>query len=139
MENVTGAIGHPEIPKEWNLVVLNDWDCGGETERTRAFWLWPMMMLALGQRSGRGRHSVMASTYKRGSSSSTYCADKGFLAGDLPIEEYGRLQGAPELAAALRDHKAKPSRSFIVHMLGNGVPLSMGRAISQRVKEAISR
>lgn len=138
MENVLGALGHPGIPSSWNPVVLNDHDCGGLTSRTRAFWLWPMMMLAPGRVGRASHHSVMATTWKRGASDSKYVADKGFLPGDLPIEEYGRLQGCQDLAEHLRDHPSKPSRSFIVLVLGNGVPLPMGRVIARQVREALS-
>lgn len=133
MENVPQSISHPAIPKDWNLTLLNDHDCGGLTSRTRAFWLWPLFTLSPGMRGRAPSKSVMASTWKRGSSDSQYVAEKGFLPGDLPIEQYGRLQGCQALAEQLRDHPSKPSRSFIVHVLGNGVPLSMGRTIARAV------
>jgi DNA (cytosine-5)-methyltransferase 1 len=137
MENVPQALDHPDIPQSWNPVILNDHDCGGETARTRAFWMWPMMMLSPGRVGRAPSKSVMASTWKRGKSGSQYVSDKGFLPGDLAIEEYGRLQGCQPLAEQLRDHPSKPSRSFIVHVLGNGVPLSMGRYVARAVKAAI--
>lgn len=65
-------------------------------------------------------HSVMATTYKRGTSKSQYVKDKGFLPGDLPIAEYARLQGAEAIGARLMEHKS--SRAFACHVLGNGVP-----------------
>lgn len=137
MEGVRGALGHRDIPSSWNPVILNDYDCGGETARTRAFWLWPMMMLPPGQRGRAPSKSVMASTWKRGKTDSQYVKDKGFLPGDLPIEEYGRLQGCQQLAESLRDHESRPSRSFIMHVLGNGVPLAMGRRVAAAVKSAL--
>jgi site-specific DNA-cytosine methylase len=139
MENVLGAIGNPEIPKQWNRCVLRDWDCGGQTSRERVFWTWPMQGPYLLRADGKPAKSVMATTWKRGKSTSQYIADKGFLPGDLPIEEYGRLQGCEELAASMKAHPSKMSRSFIVHCLGNGVPLPMGRAIAKAVKAALQR
>ena len=59
----------------------------------------------------------------------------GFL-GNVTVAEAARLQGFPELAR-LADHKAHPGKSFLIHMLGNGVPLAMGRAIAKAVKAAI--
>lgn len=135
MENVQQAIGHPDIPREWFHTKLRDWDCGGFTSRTRAFWTWPFMMFAPQRAAGDPEYSVMASTYKRGKSTSQYVKDKGFLPGDLPIEEYARLQGADEIGRSLIEHKA--SRAFAVHVLGNGVPLPMGRAVAKAVKAAI--
>jgi hypothetical protein len=77
----------------------------------------------------------MATTWKRGRSDSKYVTDKGFLPGDLPIAEYARLQGAPEVGETLIRHHA--SKAFAVHVLGNGVPLPMGRAIARAVKAAL--
>lgn len=137
MENVSGAWGHEAIPRNWNPVELVDFDCGGETKRRRCFFTWPMMVLSPGRRGRGGAHTVMASTFKRGRSDSQYVIDKCFLPGDLPVEEYGRLQGCESLAVALRDHPFKFSRSSIIGMLGNGVPLAMGRTIARAVKEAL--
>ena len=74
----------------------------------------------------------MATTWKRGTSNSQYVKDKGFLPGDLSVGEYARLQGAEEIGARLITHKA--SKAFAVHVLGNGVPLAMGRYIARAVK-----
>lgn len=138
MENVPGAIDHPAIPGEWWMSQLRDWDCGGATSRVRCFWTYPMRGPYLMRRDGQPEKSVMATTWKRGKSYSQYVTDKGFLPGDLPVEEYGRLQGCEDLAALMRDHKSKMSRSFIVHVLGNGVPLPMGRTIARAVKAALT-
>jgi len=134
MENVTATIGHPALPNDWQHVVLRDWDCGGQTARKRVFHTWPFWCLAPARRPGQPAKSVMATTWKRGKSTSQYVTDKGFLPGDLPLEEYGRLQGCPELATHLRDHDSRPSRSFVVHVLGNGVPLSMGGFMARAVR-----
>ena len=126
MENVRQTAGHPAIPRGWIYSTLRDYDCGGETERTRAFWHWPFLMLAPSRAPGDAAYSVLASTWKRGGS--RYAADKGFLAGNLPVAEYARLQGAEDVGAALKEFGA--SRAFAVHVLGNGVPLAMGRHIA---------
>lgn len=136
MENVLGAADHPEIPSDWHRSILRDWDCGGETARERCFWTWPMQGAFRLRADGRPQKSVMANTWKRGKSTSQYVADRGFLPGDLPVEEYGRLQGCQQLAEHLRNHDSRPSRSWIVHVLGNGVPLAMGRTIARAVAEA---
>jgi DNA (cytosine-5)-methyltransferase 1 len=136
MEGVRGSIGNPAIPPEWFHCVLKDSDCGGHTMRTRAFHTWPMIIMEPGGRApGEFSHSVMASTYKRGSSSGKYVKEKGFLGGDLTVEEYARLQGAPEVGAALQKYKA--GRAFSVHVLGNGVPLAMGRYVARGVRLAL--
>lgn len=135
MENVIRAMKHPAVPSDWFPCVLRDWDCGGETSRTRAFWTWPFALLQPTRRPGEPEHSVMATTWKRGSSQSKYVGDKGFLPGDLPLTEYGRLQGAGELAGILEAHHC--SRAFAVHLLGNGVPAAMGRWIARSVREAM--
>lgn len=130
MENVNGAMNHSEIPKDWHPARLRDWDCGGFTNRKRSFWTWPFMAMDPTPRPGKASHSVMATTWKRGKSSSQYVIDKGFLPGDLPVLEYGRLQGAQDIAQRLIDHKS--GKAFAVHCLGNGVPLAMGRYMAQQ-------
>jgi len=132
MENVSGALNHPSIQQDWHPARLRDWDCGGLTARKRAFWTWPFWIMDPSPRPGEPSLSVMATTWKRGKSDSQYVKDKGFLPGDLPIEEYARLQGAEEIGASLIRHKA--SRAFATHVLGNGVPLAMGRYIARAVK-----
>lgn len=133
MENVQQVIGHPGIPKDWHFAKLRDWDCGGFTSRVRCFWTWPFMLLEPCRAPGDPEHSVMATTWKRGSSNSQYVKDKGFLPGDLTIEEYARLQGAGEIGQRLIEHRV--NKSFAVHVLGNGVPVAMGRYIARAVKQ----
>src|SRR5690242_13886142 len=60
MENVRGVLGHPAVPSSWSATVLRDWDCGGYTYRTRAFWTWPFEVDPPPRREGRPEHSVMA-------------------------------------------------------------------------------
>lgn len=137
MENVTGALNHPAIPVDWHPARLRDWDCGGLTSRKRFFWTWPFMVLDPPPRPGDPSHSVMATTWKRGKSASQYVLDKGFLPGDLPIAEYGRLQGAEDIAQQLIDHHA--SKAFSVHCLGNGVPLAMGRYVASAARTYVDQ
>jgi DNA (cytosine-5)-methyltransferase 1 len=132
MENVRGAASHPDIPRAWHPCKLRDWDCGGLTTRTRLFWTWPFMLLEPSPRPGEPTHSVMASTWKRGRSDNPYVKDKGFLPGDLPVEEYARLQGADETGRRLMEHRA--GRAFTVTVLGNGVPLAMGRWVAHGIR-----
>lgn len=129
MENVRGALNHAAIPADWQPTILRDWDCGGFTSRTRAFWTWPFPMLAPPRRAGEPAHSVMATSHKRGRSDNPFAIAKGYLPGGLPIAEYARLQGADEIGARLIEHGA--SRQFAVHCLGNGVPLALGRYVAR--------
>ncbi|MDX0262925.1 hypothetical protein GOC60_17235 [Sinorhizobium meliloti] len=133
MENVPQVIGHPAIPRDWFHFKLRDYDCGGHTSRVRAFWTWPFMALVSPRAAGDPSHSVMASTYKRGGGQ--YAKDKGFLPGNLPIAEYARLQGASEIGRRLIEFNA--SRAFAVRVLGNGVPLAMGRTVAKAIKQSL--
>lgn len=135
MENVRGALGHEAIPADWQPVQLRDFDCGGETARVRFFWTWPTWTLSPAVRPGQAQHSVMATTWKRGSSDSQYVKDKGFLPGDLAVEEYARLQGAPEIGARLIEHGC--GKRYAVHVLGNGVPVPMGRYMARAIADGM--
>jgi DNA (cytosine-5)-methyltransferase 1 len=136
MENVTGAIGHPCIPTDWFPCILRDWDCGGNTSRTRAFWTWPFALMQPCKCPGEPSPVVLASTWKQpGPNGKTAHMHKGFLRGDLPMMEYARLQGAEEIGRRLEQHRA--GKAFSVTVLGNGVPLAMGRYIAQGVKRAL--
>jgi DNA (cytosine-5)-methyltransferase 1 len=138
MENVLGVLNHPAIPRDWFPCILRDWDCGGETNRTRAFWTWPLAVFDTPRRPGEPSLSVLATTWKQpGPDCKTAAMHAGFLRGDLSIEEYGRLQGAETVAAALVNHRS--SKAFAVHVLGNGVPLPMGRAIARAVKAGMAQ
>jgi DNA (cytosine-5)-methyltransferase 1 len=133
MENVIQARKSPAIPSEWIPAVLRDWDCGGFTNRRRAFWTWPFMVLSPPARPGTPSRSVIASTNRQGKSGSRYYDSRGFLTADLPTEEYGRLQGAQDVADRLVRMSA--SKRFIVNVLGNGVPLAMGRYVARSVTQ----
>jgi DNA (cytosine-5)-methyltransferase 1 len=140
MENVPLAPLPIVAGYETHSVKIKDHWVGGETGRLRRFTLGTrdgrrLGIETLALHESQPEKSVMASTYKRGKSGSKYLADKGFLAGDLPIAEYGRLQGAPAVAARLT--KLHAGRAFIIHVLGNGVPLAMGRAVAKAVRLAM--
>lgn len=137
MENVRGAIGHEAIPPQWDHCLLTDCDCGGLTKRTRVFYMWPFFVMQPGGKWGGGDSSlsVLASTAKKGCGQ--HAADKRFLPGNLPVEEYERLQGVPGHTKAMMD--AGSSKYFAVHGLGNGVPLSMGRYIARSVRSHLSQ
>lgn len=132
MENVPPAIvkARDDVPAAWFPAILRDWDCGGETHRRRAFWTWPLALMAPPRLPGKPSPSVMATTFKRGSSD--FVDAKGYLAGNLPLAEYGRLQGAPEVVEALEKHGA--GREFIVRLLGNGVPRAVGRYVAGQIR-----
>lgn len=134
MENVQGVVNHEAIPRDWCPSRVRDWDVGGETHRVRYFWTWPFAVFDPTPRAGEPSFSVLASTGKKGKSGA-YAADKRFLPGDLPIEEYERLQGAPGATAGLV--AAGSSKYLAVHVLGNGVPLSMGRYMASAVERAM--
>lgn len=133
MENVNGAHHHPAIPRDWHAAMVRDWDCGGLTTRRRSFWTWPMMIWDPPERAGEPSLSVLASTAKRGGGQ--YAADKNFLAGNLPLSEYERLQGAEGMTAGLM--AAGSNKYFAVHCLGNGVPVPMGRYIARSVRASL--
>lgn len=112
-------------------VDLSDWDCGGKTQRIRRFWydtnFAPFEIVAPPKREGKGEKSVLASTHKQGPTPNR----PGYLPGNLSTEEYAALQGAEYLVPELKKRRA--SKAFIVHLLGNGVPLAMGRHIAREV------
>lgn len=130
MENVRGAMSHDGVPAEWFASLMRDWDCGGETSRVRAFWTWPFMLMDQRSSAGNPSLSVLASTAKKGNSQ--YAADKRFLKGNLPVEEYERLQGWPGVTKGMMD--AGSSKYFAVHCLGNGVPRSLGLTVANAAK-----
>lgn len=137
MENVPDAAQSPFIGllPQGHMVVLRDWDCGGETSRKRAFWTAPHRVMAPERREGQPSLSVMSTTYKRGRSTSQYCKDKGFLPGDLPLSHYGKLQGCEDIVAGLEKYGF--SRRNIIQLIGNGVPYAMGRYVAEATKRLV--
>lgn len=143
MENVTDASA--DMPG-WHRTVVRDWDCGGLTNRTRAFWVMGAPPLsAPPRRSGRAALSVLAScwrgrTGKNGGTPSTHQK--------LSASEAARLQGYPGLHELIIE--AQPGgprrksgayvgvsessrRCLAIHMLGNGVPKAMADYVAQHV------
>lgn len=125
----------------WGVVKLRDWDCGGLTNRTRVFYLWPRE-LADGvptpqRRPGRPSLSVLASSYRVGK------RGHGRMLCGLNPEEAARLQGWPEIVATLQSeaHAGKKGnrligRALMVHYMGNGVPRALGEWVARHVLAA---
>lgn len=137
MENVLATISHTSIPYDAKAVVLRDWDCGGNTHRKRVFFVWPGCLVDQFSpvplvRPGRPSLSVLASSWKTGREK------RSLLSGLSPVEA-GRLQGFPDVAEKMLlegDSSRLFSGRLIVHVLGNGVPRSMGIWIAQNVLNA---
>ena len=140
MENVREA-NHPLIPGyEISFVDVCDNDVGGFTKRRRRFWfsglglrlsshpewLFPERAVTRNVRVPEARHYENAK--RRGG---------GVLPGDgryATIDEVCRLQGLNGSFPKNGPIKTEALRL----MLGNGVPLAMGRAIAKAVKEAMN-
>lgn len=131
MENVRGYQNHPDIPEDWFPISLRDWDCGGRTNRSRLFWIYPgSLILSPPRRPGKAELSVLATSWKnRGSSTQNRSQQTS-----LTVKTAAALQGFPEMADIL---KGLP-RAYAVSLLGNGVPKSMGLHIARGIKAVIS-
>lgn len=128
MENVLGARKSPHIPKDWHLVILRDWDCGGLTMRKRGFWIYPpTLIMQPPRRAGRPSYSVLAHSHLRHSSSRHKWRGHELLS----VEEAAKLQGFPELAGKLKGI-GKP---YAMNLLGNGVPKALGLYIAKAIKQ----
>jgi len=127
MENVRGLLRAGIMPSDWSAIRLRDWDCGGNTFRTRIFWVWPAtLILEPAKRSGKPEYSVLAHSWKGHNSANK----KMRMHSNLSIERAAELQGYPELAEPL-----KPlGKRYAVHLLGNGVPKAMGRYIAREIR-----
>jgi site-specific DNA-cytosine methylase len=77
----------------------------------------------------------MGSSGKRGNTEKII--QKGFLPGDLPLEEYARLQGYPEFADLCK--RFEINRHFAIKLLGNGVPRAMGMYVAKHAAEFIKQ
>lgn len=136
MENVVNVLRRSSaIPSEWHARKIRDWDVGGLTHRTRLFLTWPFMLPVYPRRPGKPSPSVLASTASHGSPPGYRGCLNVVLPGNLPIEEYARLQGL-EMEALEPLRAAGASRGLLCHLIGNGVPLPMGRAVARAVKRA---
>ena len=138
MENVTGAYAPWN---EWESSIIRDWDCGGNTHRTRAFWTLGMPAVVIPPtREGDPAYTVLASSWKnRGEGSYGGC---GYEYG-LTAQEAADLQGFSELAGAIMDNQSsgvslRACEVLAVHMLGNGVPLAMGLWVARHVKRCLA-
>ncbi|MCP4695300.1 MAG: DNA cytosine methyltransferase [Gammaproteobacteria bacterium] len=132
MENLTKTVRHPEIPDDAAALFLRDWDCGGKTNRRRAFYVWPgMLFMSPGKREGNPEYSVLAGSHKTGLQRQQRSMHAGLSALDA-----GRLQCRPEIADTMLRESNKgrifPQR-FIVHCLGNGVPRFMGEFVARKI------
>lgn len=107
---------------------VKDSDCGGETNRKRRIWF--------GTKDGRDidiQHKPRLSLLPAAPAVvAGHCAFMSHERGNVTVQEMCHLQGLPKSFA---DHLP-----FTTHgkrkVIGNGVPLSMGRAIARAVKEA---
>jgi len=114
----------------FGFIKLRDWDCGGQTFRTRMFWIYPPnLVLVPPKRPGKPEYSVLACSWKGHNSKNK----KMRMHSNLSIEEAAALQGFPNLAKPLR----KMGKQYAVSLIGNGVPLMMGRFIAKAIKHSM--
>ena len=139
MENVPEAAS---AAPDWDHVFLSDWNCGGLTFRRRGFWFYGVPApLKPPVRPGRAEHSVLASSWNVTNSDTKL--------GALRADEAARLQGYPQLGAALvgnlpgtfcsngkwRGVSGHSRNVFAVHVLGNGVPRALGEYVARHVAQ----
>lgn len=134
MENVVPAW---RAAPDWPRVTVRDWDCGGFTFRSRSFWFYGLMPAPRPvKRPGQPAYSVLASNWKNREKNSVI----GRIHTQLDQYQAAELQGFPELPEKIRAGLPLPAltarsvNNYIVHLLGNGVPLAMGRYIARHVK-----
>ena len=142
MENVEGAPIPEVVGYVTHFQMLNDWDCGGETMRGRR--------ISFGTRTG-ARLDPEIKIFRNGTPSRAITGDSrvhttghrirsrakggGVLPNTgrtTPISEMAASQGLPEDFLVQSPFTASAKRQ----MIGNGVPLSMGRTIARAVREA---
>ena len=133
MENVMGARKSKAIPPDWLFVKLRDFDCGGFTYRTRAFWIWPpTLVLSPSKRPGKPEYSVLKSSGKHMASKRQLDNNEWNAHDKITLKQAAYLQGWPEMAEILKGMSA----SYAVGLLGNGVPRAMGTYIAKAIKGA---
>lgn len=134
MENVLGAAKKSlAIPADWQYVKLRDYDCGGFTYRTRAFWIWPpTLILSPSKRPGKPEWSVLRNSGMKKASKIDLANNKWRAHNKLTLKRAAELQGWPEMAEILKDMSA----AYAVGLLGNGVPHSMATYIAKAIKRA---
>jgi len=139
MENVRGALGHPNLPASGAIpCIVRHWDLGGLTKRIRVFWFWPpelglfARMRVPAKRPGwsRAAYSVTASCGARPQ-------NRGHSM--LKAREAARLQGFPELCRFPNRAHHYLSNEVAVWLLGNGVPREMGEWCARIVAEWLAR
>lgn len=139
MENVIGA---RSAGPGWPSVVLEDFDCGGETFRERVFWFYgvPPCPIPL-HREGQRQHSVMASSWKvrTGKKGGTHGVHQ-----KLSPDQASELQGFANLAQNIilnQPNGVTPGsrRCLAIHMLGNGVPRAMGAHVARYITKEYSK
>lgn len=146
MENVKNA-PNPDCPAyEITSQIVRDCDVGGETMRRRKFWFGGLGQVAV-RFVGRDRpllpieravtgNSRVLTTGERIRNKERVGTAGGCLPGAgkmTPIADVRALQGVPLDFCAYSPFRTDALRQ----MLGNGVPIPMGRAIARAVKEAI--
>lgn len=131
MENVLTARKSKGIPADWLYVKLRDWDCGGFTHRTRAFWIWPATLIFTPpKRPGKPEYSVLKSSGKHKASARQRAEGKWKTHDKISVAKAAELQGWPEMAEILKDMSA----AYAVGLLGNGVPRAMGEYMAKAIK-----
>lgn len=135
MENVPGVEAHAPA---WEYTRLSDWDCGGNTQRTRLFYFYGLPPAPAPEaRPGRGEYSVIATNWKRRTPRQRFVGHE-----ELSAQDAARLQGFPEFANDMRaawpaELSRRAHQVMCVHLLGNGVPLAMGRYVAQHVRACL--
>lgn len=145
MENVPAAKDHGP---DWDSIILNDYNLGGNTFRNRMLWFKNIKAPDLSKvekRAGKPTNSVLASSWKMRS-----IGGKTHFTGHEKLSAFDAddLQGFPGLGEkifhAQPEHMrkerlsiggvSKTSRNILaVHMLGNGVPFAMGLYVAMHV------
>jgi site-specific DNA-cytosine methylase len=138
MENVPRA--RVEI-HGWARVDLRDWDCGGTTNRRRAFWMTGVPpMLTPPRRPGRPYMTIRATHWKTSADNRRADGSYGSPKPRISPAQAAGLQGYPGLGEAIA--AAQPAgvseagrNCLAVHMLGNGVPHAMALTVARHVTE----
>jgi DNA (cytosine-5)-methyltransferase 1 len=148
MENVPAVLDEAGAAPKWPYTILRDYDCGGLTNRTRAFWFHGVApVLEPAPRRGEVgidiERTLLATSWK--SKSTPNFPKLEYVQGTQAAE----LQGFPGLAEKIMNAQpayggksglSASSRNILaVHMLGNGVPRAMGEYVARHVKRQIQK
>ena len=146
MENVPQAPIAAVEGYQYQAFLLSDAECGGHTSRDRRLtfgraWRLPPLQfpLFLQRPNQKKKLAVTGSARKISVGATIRRRDKGQspeegYSSRLSIPEMLRLQGLPENFFEHSPFNVTAQRQ----MLGNGVPMAMGRAIARAVKEVVS-